>query len=208
MSVAEAAGVFVHSTAIVDAGATIGEGSRIWHFSHVMAGARIGRNCVLGQNVFIAKTAEIGDGCKLQNNVSVYDAVVLEPDVFVGPSAVFTNVKNPRAAVERKDRYDPTLVRQGASIGANATIVCGVTIGEHAFVAAGAVVTKDVASFAIVAGVPARRIGWACGCGEVLRGRAKTLRCARCGRTYRAGRDRLAEISGGSASRRRTPSPR
>jgi len=149
-----------HSSAIVDDGAVIGDGSRIWHFVHVCGGARIGRDCSLGQNVFVGNRVVIGDNVKIQNNVSIYDNVILEDDVFCGPSMVFTNVYNPRSAVSRKDEYRNTIVRRGATIGANATIVCGVTLGEYAFVAAGAVVNRDVASCALVAGVPARRMGW------------------------------------------------
>lgn len=149
-----------HSSAIVDEGADIGDGSRVWHFVHVCGGARIGRDCSLGQNVFVGNRVTIGDNVKIQNNVSVYDNVILEDDVFCGPSMVFTNVYNPRSAVSRKDEYRNTIVRRGSTIGANATIVCGVTLGECAFVAAGAVVNRDVADYALVAGVPARQIGW------------------------------------------------
>jgi UDP-2-acetamido-3-amino-2,3-dideoxy-glucuronate N-acetyltransferase len=152
--------VFVHESAIVDDGAQLGEGSRVWHFAHVCAGARIGREVSLGQGVFVANRVKIGDRCKIQNNVSLYDNVTLEDGVFCGPSMVFTNVHNPRALVERKDEYRDTLVREGATLGANCTIVCGVTVGAYAFVAAGAVVTADVPDFALVAGVPAKRIGW------------------------------------------------
>lgn len=159
---------FRHDSAIVDDGAEIGEGSRIWHFVHVCAGARIGRDVVLGQNVYVGGGAVIGDGCKVQNNVSVYDGVVLENGVFVGPSAVFTNVVNPRAGVERKDEYRRTLIRAGASLGANCTILCGVTIGRHAFVGAGAVVTRDVSDHALVVGAPARHSGWMSRHGEKL----------------------------------------
>jgi UDP-2-acetamido-3-amino-2,3-dideoxy-glucuronate N-acetyltransferase len=159
---------FRHDTAIVDDGARIGEGSRIWHFVHVSAGAEIGRNVVLGQNVFVGGGAVIGDNCKVQNNVAIYDGVVLEDDVFCGPSAVFTNVHNPRAKVERKAEYRATRVRTGATLGANCTIVCGVTIGCHAFVGAGAVVTRDVKDHALVAGVPARQVGWMSRHGEKL----------------------------------------
>jgi UDP-2-acetamido-3-amino-2,3-dideoxy-glucuronate N-acetyltransferase len=158
----------IHPSAIVDEGAVLGAGTRVWHFAHVCAGARIGAHCSLGQNVFVGNDVRIGDKVKIQNNVSVYDAVTLEDEVFCGPSMVFTNVYNPRAAVTRKDEYRRTLVKRGATIGANATIVCGVTIGEHAFIAAGAVVNRDVPPFALMAGVPARRIGWMSRFGERL----------------------------------------
>jgi UDP-2-acetamido-3-amino-2,3-dideoxy-glucuronate N-acetyltransferase len=158
----------IHSSAIVDEGAALGDGTRVWHFAHVCGGARIGRACSLGQNVFVGNDVHIGDRVKVQNNVSVYDAVTLEDDVFCGPSMVFTNVYNPRSAVVRKDEYRRTLVRRGATIGANATIVCGTTIGEYAFIAAGAVVNRDVPAFALMAGVPARRIGWMSRHGERL----------------------------------------
>jgi UDP-2-acetamido-3-amino-2,3-dideoxy-glucuronate N-acetyltransferase len=158
----------IHPSAIVDDGARIGAGTRVWHFVHVCGGARIGERCSLGQNVFVANQVIIGDDCKIQNNVSVYDAVTLEDGVFCGPSMVFTNVFNPRAQVERKAEYRETLVRTGATLGANCTIVCGVTIGEYAFVAAGAVVNRDVPAYALMAGVPARRIGWMSRHGERL----------------------------------------
>ncbi|MES2016964.1 MAG: acyltransferase [Pseudomonadota bacterium] len=158
----------IHFSAIVDHGATLGEGTRVWHFSHVCGGARIGAGCSLGQNVFISNEVEIGARVKIQNNVSVYDAVTIEDDVFCGPSMVFTNVFNPRSAVTRKDQYRRTLVRRGATIGANATIVCGITIGQYAFIAAGAVVNRDVPSFALMAGVPARQTGWMSRHGERL----------------------------------------
>ena len=158
----------IHASAIVDPGATLGAHTQVWHFVHVCAGARIGRHCSLGQNVFVANDVLIGDRVRIQNNVSVYDAVTLEDEVFCGPSMVFTNVYNPRAGVARKDEYRRTLVRRGATIGANATIVCGVTIGAHAFIAAGAVVNRDVPAFALVAGVPARQIGWMSRHGERL----------------------------------------
>ena len=155
-------------TAIIDAGAHIGAGSRIWHWVHVCAGARIGRGCSLGQNVFIGNRVIIGDNVKIQNNVSVYDGVTLEDDVFCGPSMVFTNVDNPRSAVSRKHEYRPTLVRRGATLGANCTIVCGVTIGQYAFIGAGAVITKDILPYALMTGVPARQIGWMSAHGERL----------------------------------------
>ncbi len=150
---------FTHPSSVVDDGANIGSGTKIWHFSHVMAGATLGRDCVVGQGCYIGNVT-IGDNVRIQNNVSVYDGVTLEDDVFCGPSCVFTNVVNPRAAVSRKHEYQPTVVKRGATIGANATIVCGATIGEYAFIAAGAVVRGDVEPHALMAGVPARRIGW------------------------------------------------
>lgn len=159
---------FVHETAVVDSPSTIGAGTRIWHFVHILGGAKIGRDCVLGQNVMVGPDVTIGDGCKLQNNVAIYKGVTLEDGVFCGPSCVFTNVLTPRAAVDRSDEFLPTLVRRGASVGANATIVCGNTLGEYSMVAAGAVVTKDVPAFALVAGVPARRVGWVSRTGDRL----------------------------------------
>ena len=175
---------FADPTAVVESGCEIGSGSKIWHFSHVMAGARIGCNCNLGQNVVISPTVKIGDRVKIQNNVSVYAGVELEDDVFCGPSVVFTNVKNPRSHVERKHEYKRTLVKRGASIGANATIVCGVTLGQYCFVAAGAVVTRDVPDYGLVMGVPASLAGWVCVCGVGLSG-AGDLTCSDCGRDYR-----------------------
>lgn len=160
--------VIIHSSAIVDHGAQLGDDTHVWHFTHICAGARIGAACSLGQNVFVGHDVQIGNQVKIQNNVSIYDAVTLEDDVFCGPSMVFTNVYNPRAAVPRKHAYRRTLVRRGATIGANATIVCGVTIGQYAFVAAGAVVNRDVAPHALVAGVPARQLGWISRTGERL----------------------------------------
>ena len=161
-------GMQIHPSAIVDPGAQIGDGTRIWHWVHVCSGAVIGRNCSLGQNVFVGSRARIGDNVKIQNNVSVYDNVTLEDDVFCGPSAVFTNVYNPRSAVPRKSEYRDTLVKKGATLGANCTIVCGVSIAEYAFIAAGAVVNRDVGAYALMAGVPARQIGWMSRHGERL----------------------------------------
>ena len=160
--------VSIHPSAIVDEGAQIGEGSRIWHFVHVCAGARIGQGVSLGQNVFVGNKVVIGDRCKVQNNVSVYDNVTLEEGVFCGPSMVFTNVYNPRSLIERKNEYRDTLVKKGATLGANCTVVCGVTIGEFAFVGAGAVITRDVPAYALMVGVPARQIGWMSEYGEQL----------------------------------------
>ncbi len=161
-------GYTIHPSAIVDEGAQIGEGSRVWHFVHVCAGARIGKGVSLGQNVFVGNKVVIGDHCKVQNNVSVYDNVTLEKGVFCGPSMVFTNVYNPRSLIERKSEYRDTLVKKGATLGANCTIVCGATIGEYAFVGAGAVVTKNVPAYALMVGVPARQIGWMSEFGEQL----------------------------------------
>jgi UDP-2-acetamido-3-amino-2,3-dideoxy-glucuronate N-acetyltransferase len=175
---------FAHESCCIDAGAIIGAGTKIWHFSHVMAGATIGRGCSIGQNVFVATDVVIGDNVKIQNNVSLYTGVVLEDDVFCGPSMVFTNVVNPRSAVSRKHEYQRTLVRRGATIGANATIVCGHVIGQHAFIGAGAVVTRDVPDFALSVGNPARLAGWVCRCGVKLSGAARPvgdLACHACG---------------------------
>jgi UDP-2-acetamido-3-amino-2,3-dideoxy-glucuronate N-acetyltransferase len=176
---------WAHETAVIDDGAAVGAGTKIWHFCHVMAGARVGAGCVLGQNVFIASGADVGDACRLQNNVSVYDGVALEAEVFVGPSAVFTNVRTPRAGISRRDAFVTTRVGRGATIGANATIVCGVVIGRYALVGAGAVVTRDVPAHALVTGVPARRAGWACLCGHRLRAAGpRRWRCDACARVY------------------------
>lgn len=150
----------IHETAIIDEGAELGEGCRVWHWAHICGGAKIGNGCSFGQNVFVGNDVRIGNNVKIQNNVSVYDRVCLEDDVFCGPSMVFTNVYNPRSAIVRKSEYRPTIVRRGATLGANCTIICGVEIGEYAFVGAGAVITKDVPPYALMAGVPARQIGW------------------------------------------------
>ncbi|MCP4228397.1 MAG: Gfo/Idh/MocA family oxidoreductase, partial [Actinomycetia bacterium] len=171
----------IHPSAVIDEGAAVGADTKIWHFSHVMSNTTIGSGCSLGQNVVAGPNVSIGNGCKIQNNVSVYDGVTIEDDVFCGPSMVFTNVTNPRAFVSRKEEFAPTLIKQGASIGANATIVCGSTVGEYAFVAAGAVVTKDVAPYALMVGVPARQIGWVSREGEVL---DESLICPRTGEAY------------------------
>lgn len=160
--------ITIHPTAIVDEGAQIGEGSRVWHFAHVCGGARIGKGVSLGQNVFVGNKVTIGDHCKVQNNVSVYDNVTLEEGVFCGPSMVFTNVYNPRSLIERKNEYRDTLVKKGATLGANCTIVCGVIIGEYAFIGAGAVINKDVPAYALMVGVPAKQIGWMSEYGEQL----------------------------------------
>jgi UDP-2-acetamido-3-amino-2,3-dideoxy-glucuronate N-acetyltransferase len=181
---------YVHESSYVDANVEIGEGTRIWHFCHVLNGSRIGHGCILGQNVSVGPDVSIGDRCKLQNNVSVYKGVTIEDEVFCGPSCVFTNVYNPRAFIERKHEFRPTLVKKGATIGANATIVCGATIGRYAIVAAGAVVKDDVPDYAVVAGVPARHAGWACACGTSLKtevdctGSERKAVCAYCGSEY------------------------
>jgi UDP-2-acetamido-3-amino-2,3-dideoxy-glucuronate N-acetyltransferase len=179
---------FRHDTAVVDAGVEIGPGTKIWHFAHVLSGSRIGSNCNLGQNVMVGPNVRIGDGCKIQNNVAVYEGVTLEEDVFCGPSMVFTNVLLPRAHVSRRCEFLPTLVRRGASIGANATIVCGHTIGAYAMIGAGAVVTRDVADFALVIGAPARRIGWVSRSGDRLK---SDFVCPRTGEQYRLEGGRL-----------------
>ena len=179
-------GFYSHPTAVIDDGAQVGHGSKVWHFCHLMNGAHIGEDCVLGQNVYVAASVRIGDGCRIQNNVSLYDGVQLASKVFVGPSAVFTNVSHPRAAFPRWDQFEPTIVGEGATIGANATIVCGVSIGPCAFIGAGSVVTTDVPAHALVVGVPAHPVGWVCACGERLHATAveHKLACAGCERSY------------------------
>jgi UDP-2-acetamido-3-amino-2,3-dideoxy-glucuronate N-acetyltransferase len=179
---------YQHSSAVIDEGAQIGEGSRVWHFVHVSGGARIGKGVSLGQNVFVGNRATIGDNCKIQNNVSVYDNVHLEEGVFCGPSMVFTNVHNPRALIERKEEYRDTLVKKGATLGANCTIICGAVIGEYAFIGAGAVITQDVPAHALMVGVPARQIGWMSAYGEQLQlpvEGAGTCQCPHTGDSYK-----------------------
>jgi UDP-2-acetamido-3-amino-2,3-dideoxy-glucuronate N-acetyltransferase len=186
---------FIHESAYVDDGATIGAGTKVWHFCHVLGGAVIGDRCSLGQNVVVMNGTRIGTNVKIQNNVSIYEGVELEDDVFCGPSMVFTNVMNPRSHVSRKNEYRRTLVKRGASIGANATIVCGTTLGEYAFVGAGAVVSRNVPAYALMVGVPARRVGWMCQCGERLPDSGSGT-CAACGSTYVAAGGEIRQTSG------------
>ena len=190
--------VTIHPSAIVDAGAQIGDGSRVWHFVHVCAGAKIGRGVSLGQNVFVGNKVVIGDHCKIQNNVSVYDNVTLEEGVFCGPSMVFTNVYNPRSLIERKSEYRDTRVKKGATLGANCTVVCGTTIGEYAFIGAGAVINRDVPAYALMVGVPARQIGWMSEYGEQLdlplHGEAHAT-CINTGACYELHGDTLRKLS-------------
>ncbi len=185
--------VFIHPTATVDADAKIGRHTKIWHYCHVMSGAQIGEHCILGQNVFVAKTAILGNRVKVQNNVSIYDGVHLEDEVFCGPSMVFTNVVVPRAFIERKDEYRPTLVRRGATLGANSTILCGQTIGTYALVGAGAVVTKDVPAYGLALGVPARIVGLVCRCGVTLPETSGRVTCSNCNMSYLAVDGRIKE---------------
>lgn len=190
-------GYTAHPSAFVDDGAIVGEGTRIWHFCHVMAGSRIGRHCTLGQNVMVAPGVVIGDHVKIQNNVSVYTGVILEDEVFCGPSMVFTNVVNPRSHVPRKDEFRPTLVRRGATLGANCTVICGHRIGTYAFVGAGAVVTHDVPDYALVLGTPARLAGWMCACGVRLWAGATaqgSTRCSTCGLRYTFEHDHVVAV--------------
>ena len=188
---------FVHESSFVDEGAEIGPDTKIWHFSHVMPGARIGAKCSIGQNVNVSARAVLGDNVKVQNNVSIYDDVVLEDDVFCGPSMVFTNVLTPRAHVSRKSEYSRTLVRRGATLGANCTIVCGHTVGRCAMIGAGAVVTRDVPDYALVVGNPARLLGWVCDCGERLTFEKDSAGCGRCDRKYnRVSEEKIEEIDG------------
>lgn len=176
---------FVHPSSVVDDDVTLGAGTRVWHFGHLCGGARIGARCVLGQNVYVGPGVVIGDGVKIQNNVSVYAGVEIEDDVFLGPSCVFTNVLRPRASIERKHELARTVVRRGATVGANATIVCGRDVGAYALIGAGAVVTREVAPHALVLGNPGRRHGWVCRCGQTLPERETTADCPDCGRAYR-----------------------
>ena len=176
---------FAHPTAVIDEGCSIGDGSKIWHFSHIMERAEIGKNCNIGQNVFIANNVVLGKNVKVQNNVSLYSGVICEDDVFLGPSMVFTNVKNPRSAISRKDNFSQTVIKKGASIGANATIVCGVTIGSFAFIGAGTVITKDVPPFALMIGVPAKLDGWMSEHGEILQFTDGISLCRESGEKYK-----------------------
>ena len=182
---------YIHPTAIVDAGAEVGAGSKIWHFTHILAGTKLGAGCIVGQNVMIGPNVTVGNGVKVQNNVSIYAGVTLEDEVFCGPSCVFTNVLTPRAFVERKQEFAPTLVKRGASIGANATVICGVTVGRYAMIGAGAVVTKDVKNHALVVGNPARPRGWVSRTGEVL---GLDLICPRTGERYEEAEDGLIAV--------------
>ncbi len=186
---------FVHETAVIDEGAQIGKGTKIWHFCHVMSKSKIGENCSLGQNVFVADEVVLGNNVKVQNNVSIYTGVICEDDVFLGPSMVFTNVSNPRSAVVRKGKYERTLVKKGASIGANATIVCGHTIGEYAFIGAGTIVTKDVPAFALMIGTPARQVGWMSRYGHRLHFDENNIAvCPESGEKYRLTENNKIEI--------------
>ena len=187
---------FVHPSSYVDEDCSIGKGTKIWHFSHIMSGCTIGERCNIGQNVGISPGVKLGDGCKIQNNVSVYTGVECEDGVFLGPSCVFTNVINPRAFIERKSEYRRTLIKKGASIGANATIVCGHDIGKYAFVGAGSVVTKNVPDYALVYGTPARVHGYVCECGEALHFAGDTAVCGACGKKYRKNRELEVEEIG------------
>lgn len=192
---------FVHETAVIDKPVTIGAGTKIWHFSHVLKNSRIGRNCTIGQNVMIGPNVTIGDGCKIQNNVSVYEGVTLEDDVFCGPGMVFTNVSNPRSEIARKHEFKKTVVRRGATIGANATVLCGVTVGGYAFVGAGAVVTRDVPDYTLVMGNPAREVGYMCRCGVKLpSGDWQAATCGACQRGYRMKDGAIKPLGKGKSS--------
>ena len=182
---------FIHPTAVVDDLAEIGEGTKVWHFSHIMPNVKIGENCTIGQNVFIASGAVLGNNIKVQNNVSIYDGVVLEDEVFCGPSVVFTNVFNPRSFISRRKEFRKTLVKRGATLGANVTIVCGNTIGAYAFIGAGSVVTKDVPDYALVYGNPGKVKGWVCQCAEEVAFRSGKASCKACGKSYRKIKDKV-----------------
>ena len=192
---------YAHPTATIDPGCQIGDGTKIWHYSHVMGTSTIGRDCALGQNVFVGDRVVIGNRVKVQNNVSIYEGVTLDDDVFCGPSMVFTNVINPRSEIERKSEFLPTHVQRGATFGANCTVLCGISIGAFAFVGAGAVVTKDVPSHSLVVGVPACHMGWACRCGEKLAFRGAQARCEQCGRSFRRLSDDAIEPVGRAVQR-------
>jgi UDP-2-acetamido-3-amino-2,3-dideoxy-glucuronate N-acetyltransferase len=181
-------GYFVHPTAVVDEPVEIGDRTQIWHFSHIMPGAKIGRDCIIGQNVFIGQSVILGNNIKVQNNVSIYNGVILEDDVFCGPSMVFTNVFNPRSFISRKKEFRKTVVKKGATIGANVTIICGNAIGQYAFIGAGSVVTKDVQDYALVYGNPGKVKGWVCQCAEEITFRAGRAKCQACGKRYQKGR--------------------
>jgi len=182
---------FVHESSYIDENVEIGEGTKIWHFSHILSNSKIGQNCTIGQNVVIGPDVAIGNNCKIQNNVSVYKGVTLEDGVFCGPSMVFTNIYNPRAEIRKMDQVRPTLVKKGATIGANATIICGTTLGRYAFIGAGAVVTKSVPDYALIVGNPAKQIGWACECGELLKDK---LECPACSKRYKESEAGLTKV--------------
>jgi UDP-2-acetamido-3-amino-2,3-dideoxy-glucuronate N-acetyltransferase len=192
---------FAHGSAFVDEDAQIGKGTKIWHFTHILKGSIIGEDCIIGQNVMVGPEVSIGNRCKIQNNVSLYKGVTLEDEVFCGPSCVFTNVYNPRASIERKHEFRPTLVRRGTTIGANATVMCGLTIGSYAMVGAGAMVTKDVPAHALVTGIPATQVAWACQCGTTLRFENEDARCDYCERGYRLAKGKVEEMKGSSAGK-------
>ena len=191
--------IFIHESSFIDLGVEIGKGTKIWHYSHIMTNAHVGKNCTIGQNVFIGEGVRIGNGVKIQNNVSVFTGVIIEDEVFLGPSVVFTNVFNPRSHIERKHEYRRTLVRLGATIGANATIICGITIGRYAFIGAGAVVTKDVPDYALVYGNPSRLIGWVCQCGEklefLIKGEQEISKCDNCATSYKKSELQISSIT-------------
>lgn len=190
--------IFVHESTYIDEDVEIGDGTKVWHFSHILKNSKIGSDCTIGQNVMIGPDVTVGNGCKIQNNVSIYKGVKLEDDVFCGPSCVFTNIYNPRAFIDRRKEFMQTIVKRGATVGANATILCGVTIGRYAMVGAGAMVNKDVLDYALVVGVPAKQIGWMCRCGVTLRkfGRDYTTVCENCDSKYKLHKDNLKALEG------------